>query len=278
MKKRKSKKKSQKNYSAFGALDYIIYMLAFIVSFIIAVSPLLLIDYLQKAIAFCDTRVIAADTNNASLLFAFPFFFSFFLLIIIPVIVLLGKECPIVGKMKTWRENKSFKNDFIPLLKWFIEDIKSYLKKKNRLIICCSLLLLFLCLTPLSIFTRTTINDDFSITKYNLFNQKVKSYAIEEYENLIIDVYSTRGKGGTTYGYAIEIIFDNGDSAYINNYQFKNIDAKPDYSLDKMLEIKSMFSTESIKIKEYDKLDKVIRELDLNDSQTEKLYELFSTP
>ena len=196
----------------------------------------------------------------------------------VPLIALLGKECPIIGKLKKYKENNCFKNEFIPEMTRFIKDIKSFFNSKKRVIICCSLLLLFLCLTPLSLFTRTTLSEDFSVEKYNILNQKTKVYTTDDFNSLTIDVYSSRGKSGTTYGFAVEIYMENGDSIYINNYEFKNVEGKIDFALDNMLEIKNMFSPESVTINDYNKLNRVIKELDLTEKQIEKLNELFSTP
>ena len=277
-KKRRNKQKSYSNkYSPLGVLDYAIYMVVFLIFFIIVLSPLFLINIAQKAIAFNEPHIIAADTNNASLLFSFPFMFSFLLIIMVPLIVLLGKECPIIGKLKICKENNCFKNEFIPELKTLFNDIKMSLSKK-RVTLLCSILLLFLCMTPLSLFARTTISDDFSINKYNLFNQKTANYTTDNFDRLTIDVYSHSGRGGTTYGFSVEIYVENGDSIYINNYEFKNVEGKIDFVLDNMLEIKKIFSPESVTINDYHKLNRVIKELDLTEKQIEKLYELFSTP
>ena len=210
--------------------------------------------------------------------FSFPFIFSFLLIIIVPLIAVLGKQCPIIGNLKKYKENNCFKNEFIPEMTRFIIDIKSFFNSKKRVTICCSLLLLFLCLPPLSLFARTTLSEDFSVEKYNIVNQKTKVYTADDFNSLMIDVYSSSGKTDTTYGFAVEIYMENGDSIYINNYEFKNAEEKTDIALDKMLEIKNMFSPESVTIKDYHKLNRVINELDLTDSQIEKLYELFSTP
>ena len=278
-KNRKNKQKSYSNkYSPLGVLDYVIYIVVFLIFFIIVFSPLFVINRAQKTIAFNDSDVIAADTNNASLIFSFPFIFSFLLIIIVPLIAVLGKQCPIIGNLKKYKENNCFKNEFIPEITRFIIDIKSLFNSKKRVIICCSLLLLFLCLTPLSLFTRTTLSEDFSVEKYNIVNQKTKVYTTDDFDSLTIDVYSRSGKGDTTYGFAIEIGMENGDSIYINNYEFKNVEEKIDFALDNMLEIKNMFSPESVTIKDYHKLNRVIKELDLTEKQIDKLNELFSTP
>ena len=129
-KKRKNKQKSYSNkYSPLGVLDYAIYMVVFLIFFIIVFSPLFLINKVQKAIAFNDPHIIAADTNNASLLFSFPFIFSFLLIIMVPLVVLLGKECPIIGKLKICKENNCFKNEFIPELKILkqLQDVINFL-------------------------------------------------------------------------------------------------------------------------------------------------------
>ena len=139
-------------------------------------------------------------------------------------------------------------------------------------------ILLFLSLMPFSFFARTTLSEDFTIEKYNIINKNTETYYPSDFDNLIIDVYSSNSRSGTTYGFAIEIVMENGESIYLHNYQFKNVENKIDYVLDKMLKIKSMFSNDKIEIRDYNKLNRVIKELDLNVSQINKLNELFSTP
>lgn len=132
-KKQKNKQKSYSNmYSPLGILDYVIYMALFLIFIIIVFSPLFVINRAQKTIAFNDSEVIAADTNNASLIFSFPFIFSFLLIIMVPLIALLGKECPIIGKLKKYKENNCFKNEFIPEMTRFIKDIKSLFNSKKK--------------------------------------------------------------------------------------------------------------------------------------------------
>ena len=65
---------------------------------------------------------------------------------------------------------------------------------------------------------------------------------------------------------------------FITKDCFNNQITCEDYVLDKMLKIKSLFSNDKIEIRDYNKLNRVIKELDLNVSQINKLNELFSTP
>lgn len=274
---KKRKIKSKKD-SPLGILDYLIYFIAIIVSIVIALSPYILAANIQSSVAFSDTGVIAVDRDNPSILFLLPLLMFLLISVLGSTLFIIGKECPIIGKIKFAREANHFKNDFIPNVKSLLQEVCDWFKKGKNGTICILFLLISLCMTPLAIFCRTTLNDEFIIEKYDIFNQKTGSYTVEDYDKLIVQVYDSRGKGGTTYGYAIEIVFDNGDSAYINNYNFKSQNDTIDYSLNRMLEIKSLFDAESIIIEEYDKIDRVIQHLNLSESQTDKLYRLFSTP
>lgn len=276
---RKSKRKYIYEYPPLGVLDYIIYTLIFLLIFFIAISPLIIIDRIQKAIAFSNPNIIAADKDNASLLFSLPLFFSFLLLVGVPgIVILFSKECPIIGKIRDFKKTNPFKTYFLPHVKEIYFDIKNFVMNKRILISGLIFILLFLSLMPFSFFARTTLSEDFTIEKYNIINKNTETYYPSDFDNLIIDVYSSNSRSGTTYGFAIEIVMENGESIYLHNYQFKNVENKIDYVLDKMLKIKSLFSNDKIEIRDYNKLNRVIKELDLNVSQINKLNELFSTP
>ena len=91
---------------------------------------------------------------------------------------------------------------------------------------------------------------------------------------LTIKVYSYSTKGGKQWGYQIEILTESGDKIYLKNGFFKG--RCHEDTIDKMLEIKSLFSPESIKFENQDNLHKVIKDLKLTNIEEQKLKELFS--
>ena len=77
-----------------------------------------------------------------------------------------------------------------------------------------------------------------------------------------------------------------GAGRWVYNINIKTMDGKKIYfgnclsekALDEFIEIKESLDADQITIKRAHNLEKVIEDNKLTESQTEKLYELFSTP
>jgi hypothetical protein len=120
------------------------------------------------------------------------------------------------------------------------------------------------------------MHSDYSVTERNIINQASSHYSTSDYDELTIDVYRVRGKGGTSWGYRLIILTNDGEEIYLKNGFFKkknNIE-----TINTMLEIKELFENDSIKVENAEKLEKVIDYLELNEEEQLLLKLLFSTP
>ena len=272
-------KKKKRNYSisedpflSLGFFNMIIYLFLTIISVSISISPILILIVIKKAIAFSDPTVIATRIDDASILFLLPFGFVFLIITFVPFVRLLEQNCPIVRKFSETKDYSPFKEEFIPLLKEIFKEFYN-----DRIIKIMILLLVpFLFLASFSLFARVDIHSDYTVTERNLINQVSKYISTSDYDELTIDVYSASGKSGTSWGYRLIIITNDGEEIYLKNGFFKernNIE-----TINAMLEIKDIFKTSSIKIENAEKLEKVVDYLELNEEEQQLLNQLFSTP
>ena len=270
MAKKLKKTKAKDIFAPLSFIDKILYLLLMILSFALALSPILLLYVIKRQIAFSDPTVIATRIDDVSIIFLFPFAFIFLIITFIPPLKLLEYNCPIVGSPSKNKVYSPFKEDFIPLVKIVFKEFFT----DTAIKVLLWLLIPSLLICPLSLFSRVDLHEDFSVTKYNIINQLSESHTTRDFKELTIEVYSHGTKGGRQWGYQIEILTDDGDEIYLRNGYFKN--KNNEETLDKMLEIKSLFAPESIKIENEKNLYKVIKDLKLNEVEIQKLNELFS--
>ena len=262
MAKKHKKYKAKDPFSSLSFVDKILYILLMLISITISLSPILLLYVIKKQISFSDPTVIATRIDDAAVFFALPFTFIFLIITFIPPLKLLEQCCPIVGSLFNKKGRSPFKTNFIPLVK----DIEVLLWLLIPSLLLCSL----------TLFSRVDLHEDYSVTKYNVFNQPSNSYTVDDYKELTIEVYSHSTKGGRQWGYQIKLLTEDGDEIYLKNGFFKGRDHSK--TLDRMLEIKSLFTPESIKIENEENLHKVIDDIEFTITEERKLKKLFSTP
>ena len=195
----------------------------------------------------------------------------------------LTDHMPIFGNKKIKYGEHPWAYDCYPL---FDKRRKKYRKPSAKrlhrkiITILCIVILISLCFVPLGLFKRDCLNADNSITSYNSFNKKSDIvYTQEDFSHLTIDAYyytHTSRKWFANlifrenYSFRLEIKTSDGNSF---TFKYGDFDNK---SLDKMLEIKSLFEPDSITIKGADKTDWVAEDLNFNEQQHSKLKNLFS--
>lgn len=270
MAKKHKRNKPSDPFSSLSVIDKILYFLLILTSVAISLSPILLLFVVKKHIAFSDSAVIATRIDNATVFFAFPFTFIFLIITFIPPLQLLEQSCPIIGKPINKGRHSPFKEMFIPLVKNTFKEF--FTDKAIKILLWLLIPSLLLC--SFTLFSRVDLREDYSVTKYNVINHPTDSYTVNDYKELTIKVYSHSTKGGKQWGYQIEILTESGDEIYLKNGFFKG--RCHEDTLDKMLEIKSLFSPESIKYENQDNLHKVIKDLKLTNIEEQKLKELFS--
>ena len=141
-------------------------------------------------------------------------------------------------------------------------------------------MILLACLIPLSLFSREVLYQDNRIERINLFNHVTEAYTTDDFEHLTIRAnYALylRKPGSSGWRYSIEIKMKDGTTFHFSQRNFDGLGKnRQDACLDKMLDIKSQFSPESITIKGDDNVDAISEEYRLNEEQYAKLCKLFA--
>ena len=104
------------------------------------------------------------------------------------------------------------------------------------------------------------------------------TYTTDDFAHLTIKTQYVSGyRGGGYWKYEITIEMKDGKEFSFSNRDFdRRVSVAKDVCLDKMLEIKSLFDSETITIKGVKNTDEVADYLGFNESQQNKLNELFA--
>ncbi|MBQ8302884.1 MAG: hypothetical protein IJX97_05015 [Clostridia bacterium] len=281
MAKNKNRRKKKRHLApALSTLDKALYYIGFIIAIIIPFSILMICLQTNRDIAFEDSEVIAFNTT-ASALFVFPFTFTF--LVFGLSILAHGYESkfPIFGRKDIKYGEYPYKTEIYPLFRkrsnYVNKSPNSKRTTASLLLLLCTVLIVFACLIPFSLYGRKVMYEDYSISKFNAINAENYNYDLDDYESLTIRAYYHSRKHGGDWTYEITIKTQSGKKFQFAYGEFRNGEPdKQDYVLDRLLKLKSQFDKSSIFIEGIEHLNKVIKDCDLNASQTEKLRELFA--
>ena len=281
---KKTKRKKNKRHlpPPLTFLDKSIYFLCIFFSFLGALLLAFCFDDIQNMIAFSKAETIAYR-GNASFLFAFPFVMFFECSALAIFIVGWESKKPIFGSKKyKYGEYPSREEDCIPLFhkkKYSLKKTPSQKRfMRNMTALWCSVLLLFACLIPFGLFGREALYQDNRIEKINMVNLTVDTYTTDDFAHLTIKTQYVSGYRTADYWkYEITIEMKDGKEFSFSNRDFDwRVSGAKDVCLDKMLEIKSLFDSETITIKGVKNTDEVADYLGFNESQQNKLNELFA--
>ena len=280
---KKTKRKDNKRHlrPPLTFLDKSIYFLCIFFSFLGALLLVFCFDDIQNMIAFSKAETIAYR-SNASFLFIVPF--MMFLEISALVIFIVGWESkkPIFGSKKYKYGEHPFREECIPLFhkkKYSLKKTPSQKRFMRQMTaLWCAGLLLFACLIPFSLFGRNALYQDNRIEKINMVNLTGDTYTTDDFANLTIKTQYVSGYRTADYWkYEISIEMKDGKEFSFSNRDFDwRVSGAKDVCLDKMLEIKSLFDSETITIKGVKNTDEVADYLGFNESQQNKLNELFA--
>ena len=256
-------------------VDKLIYFLFLIVFLAISFLPITIPISIQKHLTFSDPSAVAFMTTGG-LWWTFPL--SFYLLITTIVLFACGfeRKIPLFGNPNLRYGEPPFKKNIYPLFKrkHYVLEQKSKKKVwyKNFIVAWCVVLLVLLSIFPLGICGRRVLFDNSSIKTYNSFNSVKTSYSSEDYNHLTLDTYFSSSRyGAGRWFYNAEIKTKDGKKLSFRNYVSEK-------AIDEFIEIKESLNADQITIKRAHNLDKVIEDNNLSDSESKKLYELFSTP
>ncbi len=280
---KKTKRKDNKQHLCppLTFLDKSIYFLCILFSFLGALLLAFCFDDIRNMIAFSKAETVAYR-SNASFLFAVPF--MLFLEISALVLFISGWESkkPIFGIKKYKYGEYPFREDCIPLFRRKKYNLKKTPSQKKFVcqmtMLWCVGLFLCACLIPFSLFGRNALYQDNRIEKINMINLTGDTYTTEDFTHLTIKAQYVSGyRTGDYWKYEMIVEMKDGKYFSFSNRDFDwRVSGAKDICLDKMLEIKSLFNSETIAIKGAKNTDEVADFLSFNESQQTKLNELFA--
>lgn len=276
------KKVKKRKNPPLSTLDKTIYYLCIFLSIFLGFLILICFFISRSAIALSDESVIAY-TADKGFLWVLPFMLTVTISLFGLVSGGLVDHMPIFGNKKINYGEHPWAYDCYPL---FDKRRKKYRKPSAKrlhrkiITILCIVILISLCFVPLGLFKRDCLNADNSITSYNSFNKKSDIvYTQENFSHLTIDAYYYKNTNRNwvanlifprKYSFRLKIKTSDGNSF---TFKYGDFDNK---SLDKMLEIKSLFDADSVTVTDADDVDKIIENLNLTTQEAEKLNQLFN--
>ncbi len=278
----KKKRRRNKRHLApqLSRLDKALYYIGIILAILIPFSIIIICLQSNRNIAFKEVEVIAFNTT-ASAFFVLPFTFTFLVVALSFLAHGLESKIPLFGNKTVKYGEYPYKTEIYPIFRKRSNYVNKLPNNKRTtvslLLVLCGVLIIFACLIPFSLYGRKVMYEDFSISKFNAVNVESISYDLYDYESLTIRAYYHSRKYGGDWTYEITIKTENGKKFQFAYGEFRNGEPdKQDYVLDRLLKLKSQFDESSIFIEGIEHLDKVIKDCDLNASQTEKIKELFA--
>lgn len=278
---KQKKKKAKQLKPPLSAIDKVIYFSGLFASFALALLMIFFFEDITFRIAFSDSSIVAFR-EHGSMLFIMPFVLYFFISAVIIFTNALTYKKPLFGNRKIKYGEHPWTKSTYPLFDKRRKSIyiKPSAKRFKRIcfIAWCAFFLLTIFLIPLGLFGRDCLSYDNTITTYNVFNTKSNTiYTKDDFDSLILQIdHVIIPKGGSYWQYGMKIITTDNKTFYFTNrdFDFTKPDSE-DTSLEKMAEIKALFSEDDITIKGAENIDIVSDFIGLNKRQTQSLYDLF---
>ena len=275
MAKKKKHNKRKRYNPPLTFVDKFIYILFLVVFIAISFSLIIIPLYIQKRLTFSDPSAVAFMTTGG-LWWTFPL--SFYLLITTIVLFACGfdQKIPLFGNPNLRYGEPPFKKSIYPIFrrKQYIQNNKGKGKVWYKSFIGAwfVVFLVFLCIYPLGICGRRVLYDDSTIKTYNSFNSVKTTYSSKDYYHLTLDAFFSQARyGAGRWVTTAEIKTKENKKIYFRN----NLSER---AMDEFIEIKESLDPDQITIKRAHNLENVIEDNNLSDSESKKLYELFSTP
>ena len=256
-------------------LDKSIYVFLMTVAFLI-ISPMVFLfaKVIPMKVAYADGNTVTAD-NLAAVFGALPF--CAFVMLSLMISSYYGLKCrqPIFGNKRFSYPKSTPMLRMYPIFsKAFWENCSIKTKKTRKRILKIVLIIFLICcaILPLGICPRETLDKDNNFSTYNLFNVKTHTAHIEDAEELIINIDTSRHRGRRHYHIELNFVFQ--DKTYNISlgdfYEMENEEA-----LEYMIYLKGFFNEGKYRITNVDRIDSVIKEDKFNARELELVYELF---
>ncbi len=288
----KKKKKTRKPQNPpLSLLDTGIYIFLIFLSIPAVFLSFLCVRSIQEFVGFRDHSVIACR-SSASVLWILPFclfiavsfgaFFSW----------CLAERKPVFGNKRVKYGDTPWASDCFPLFdprrkNVYVKPSKKRFRRK-ALRLWCAALLVVISLTPLSLFGRYSLHGDHSLVSYNMFNQKSDNvYTAEDFSHITIAASTYRT--GTNYlarllseaftvnvTVRITVKMTDGKSFSFSFGEFLHSEHKVE-TLQAMLAIKSLLPSQSVSVVGTTRIDDMIDDWNLNDTEAQLLRSLFGT-
>ena len=269
----KNKQKANRR-PPLSTLDKAIYTAVFVLLAVL-IFVLFFVTYIaMDAIALRDTTVVAYR-NSGCEFFILPLFINLILSGI--DLTTRGRKMPIFGNKKIRYGEYPWAKDCYPLFgkqsKRLRQTPRETEVKKTMFRLWLAVFIITLLIYPLSLFGRTCLHEDNSITSYDILNRKSETvYTVSDYR--AIKFIASHGSRHDPYD--LYVIIDTSDGRsfgfeYEDFGGYKNADAW----LDKLEELKTTVPKSAISYEETHRLKRTADYFSLNGEQTARLFEIF---
>lgn len=187
------------------------------------------------------------------------------------------KKQPIFGKASIQYGPPQWKPVYPIVSKQFWITLFSN-KHHLRIGVLCVLVLVFAVVsaTLLGLPPRECLYDDGSISVYNCFNQKKAEYHQSDVEKIRIYTRTYHDwRGPDDWGIEIKISMEDGEDFFFPYSDFQTTDDKVRGSITGMYHIKTCFNPSMVILDGKENIEKVVRDMNLNQQEIELLYLIF---
>lgn len=277
---RKAKKRMHR-MPPLSFLDKMIYWTAFLLICAALIFLVVVTFAWRNQIAYADEAVIA-KTDSISLMWALVPWMTFMLMSFILWYIPYEARRPIFGR-RNFKYGPPAWPKIYPL---FMKDkpyvYESERKKKDRKLIAVILLVVLLVSFipfPWSLYGRSCLKYDGSVVQYNMFNGQTQMFLSGQIEKVEVEAYRySTGKYGTRRHWGVQMRFtaDSGKNYTFEFNDFRNdADAKYEYWLTAMLNVKKRYDPSIVRFNGKENLDKVAQDRKLTAEETKLLHQLF---
>lgn len=281
---KKRKKDTAHRVPPLSGVDTAIYLGGIAMICGVGVGYVALVSWLSKYAALRDSNVIAYIRTPGSLLFL-PFLGFLALGCLLPLMYFFKKRKPIFGSKRIRYGESPWKAEWYPLFgpqrkrHPLPEKARRRARKYIRIWLIC--LMIVLLSASLSLLGRLELRADYSIVRYNVFNQQTDTIRIPE-DCTGITVFAEekhslrRGWDLNPYWeYGLVVHLKTGEELRIDNGDLATRDGNHASKIAVMLEYKKIFSLQNTTVEGTEQLGNVIAYCNLDPQEAALLRELF---
>ena len=273
----KAKKKTHP-MPKLGWADQLIYWAAMILTGGFSLGCHFLVLIMQDNIAFSDSQVIARTVGSGNL---FYFCISLWCMVAF-VLIIIGpyeNRFPIFGRSDIKYGPPAYPRTY-PLLmrnkpKFWVSSKEAQKIKKMRIIVAILLIVTFLISTavfPLSLYGRTVLNEDGTVTVYDAGNREVHHYTYDEVISVELGTYQSSGRYSDSWHIHFIITTVDSEIYKFAAHSFIGTDIQ---QLQTMLHVKEELYDNQCLISGLENIQKVIQDQYRQAEEKGLVYQLF---